>query len=298
MMMALSCKRSLFGSSAPKLFLKPQALGSINRCICPRQARAMAHSKFEYVKQYEQDSPLLLGCWIVVRVDGKGFTKFCDLHGFDKPNDKRALDLMDASAVETMKEFADVVIAYGDSDEYSFVFHKDTQLYGRRNSKLVSLVSSCFTANYVRLWPHHFQDSALRQSPIFDARAVCYPSIRELRDYLSWRQADAHVNNQYNTCFWALVKSGLSPSQAHSQLKGTDAAAKNELLFSRFSINYNDIPEQFRKGSVIICNKEIVVAKYKPDGTAVLRPRKKHDILYCDIISDDFWTRHPDLLSD
>jgi hypothetical protein len=36
----------------------------------------------------------------VVRVDGKGFTKFAELHGFEKPNDKRALDLMDACACE------------------------------------------------------------------------------------------------------------------------------------------------------------------------------------------------------
>lgn len=36
---------------------------------------SMANSKYEYVKQYELDDRLLPGCWIVVRVDGKGFTK-------------------------------------------------------------------------------------------------------------------------------------------------------------------------------------------------------------------------------
>ncbi len=34
-----------------------------------------ACSKYEYVKQYELDDRLLPGCWIVVRLDGKGFTK-------------------------------------------------------------------------------------------------------------------------------------------------------------------------------------------------------------------------------
>ncbi len=33
--------------------------------------------------------------------------------------------------------------------------------------------------------------------------------------------------------------------------KGTFAADKNELLFSRFKINYNDEPEMFKKGSVV-----------------------------------------------
>ena len=35
----------------------------------------MACSKYEYVKHYEADDRLLPGCWIVVRLDGKGFTK-------------------------------------------------------------------------------------------------------------------------------------------------------------------------------------------------------------------------------
>lgn len=38
-------------------------------------APKMAKSRFEYVKDFEQDDRLLPGCWIVVRLDGKGFTK-------------------------------------------------------------------------------------------------------------------------------------------------------------------------------------------------------------------------------
>ena len=36
----------------------------------------MANSRFEYVKGFETDDRLLPGCWIVVRLDGKGFTKY------------------------------------------------------------------------------------------------------------------------------------------------------------------------------------------------------------------------------
>lgn len=36
---------------------------------------SMANSKFEYVKDFELDDRLLPHCWIVVRLDGKGFTK-------------------------------------------------------------------------------------------------------------------------------------------------------------------------------------------------------------------------------
>lgn len=34
-------------------------------------------------------------------------------------------------------------------------------------------------------------------------------------------------------------------------MQGTLASDKNEILFSRFHINYNNEPEMFRKGSVI-----------------------------------------------
>lgn len=35
----------------------------------------MANSKYEYVRAFELDDTLLPGCFIVIRVDGKGFTK-------------------------------------------------------------------------------------------------------------------------------------------------------------------------------------------------------------------------------
>lgn len=67
---------------------------------------------------------------------------------------------------------------------------------GRRASKLVSLVASCFTGSYVRFWANFLPDTELQRTPIFDGRAICYPTDTILRDYLAWRQADTHINNQ------------------------------------------------------------------------------------------------------
>jgi tRNA(His) guanylyltransferase len=258
----------------------------------------MAKSKYEYVKQFELDDTLLPGCWVVVRVDGKGFTKFTAEHGFEKPNDKRALDLMDTAAKEVMETFPDVRLAYGESDEYSFVIRKGLSLHGRRSSKLVSLLTSCFTGSYVRNWSQFFPDTPLQRTPIFDGRAVCYPTDPFLRDYLCWRQADTHVNNQYNTVFWALVKSGCTPAEAQATLKGTDTAAKNELMFSKFGINYAHLPEQFRKGSTIVRRAVQVVVKEKEDGTKVERMQQQLVVLYCDIMKQTFWDEHPELLAE
>jgi tRNA(His) guanylyltransferase len=97
----------------------------------------MANSKFEYVKAFERDDRILPSTWIVVRIDGRGFHKFTERHGFTKPNDARALHLMNAVAMEVVKDLPDIVLSYGISDEYSFVLKRNTTLFERRE-RLVS----------------------------------------------------------------------------------------------------------------------------------------------------------------
>jgi tRNA(His) guanylyltransferase len=117
---------------------------------------------------------------------------------------------------------------------------------------------------------------------------VVYPGIEEVKDYFKWRGVDsksvhhsketkltfrsAHINNLYNTTFWALVQQGkMSAKEAHQELsvssdrtslslgtdrhitiQGTFAKDKHEILFKRFEINYNQLPEQFRRGSTVV----------------------------------------------
>lgn len=80
----------------------------------------MAKSKYEYVRKFEQNDQCLMNCWIVIRIDGRNFHRFSDGHCFEKPNDQRALQLMNKCAETVMREFTDIVISYGQSDEYSF----------------------------------------------------------------------------------------------------------------------------------------------------------------------------------
>ena len=78
----------------------------------------MANSKYEYVKDFEQPDIILPNTWIVIRIDGRGFHKFSSRYSFDKPNDRRALDLMNYAAKALMTELPDVILGYGVSDEY------------------------------------------------------------------------------------------------------------------------------------------------------------------------------------
>ncbi|KAK0128182.1 tRNA-His guanylyltransferase, variant 2 [Cadophora gregata] len=227
---------------------------------------------------------------------------------------------MNAAAMAVMNELPDIVIAYGISDEYSFVFHKTCALFERRSSKLVTTIVSTFTAYYVHLWSTHFPDLPLTAPlPSFDGRAVQYPSVQNLRDYMSWRQVDCHINNLYNTTFWALIQNGgFDAKSAEKELAGSLSADKNEILFSRFKINYNNEPEIYKKGSVVFRDYEMVEPGTAPEivdedsaktveETALSKTQEEKDkkrrakaritVQHVDIIKDEFWERRPWLLS-
>lgn len=107
------------------------------------------------------------------------------------------------------------------------------------SSKLTSTILSTFSNYYIWLWPKYFPDKPLSPPlPTFDGRAVCYPTVKTFRDYMSWRQADCnmvpihthqrlgkllitagHINNLFNTTFWALIlQGGMNNQQAEKAL--------------------------------------------------------------------------------
>jgi tRNA(His) guanylyltransferase len=116
-------------------------------------------------------------------------------------------------------------------------------------------------------------------------------------------------------------KGNMTPTAAEEELKGTVAADKNEILFSRFSINYNNEPEMFRKGSVVFREYAPVVpasqkgveaidemsetasggeevrqaslSKTQAEKMKKLRRKAKVVVRHVDIIKDDFWQQRP-----
>lgn len=94
----------------------------------------MAGSKFAYVRKFELPDALLPNMFMVFRLDGHSFhrlvlaiffriqlnkrNRFSDTHKFAKPNDDRALKLMDHAALDIMTEYPDIVLGFGESDEF------------------------------------------------------------------------------------------------------------------------------------------------------------------------------------
>ncbi|KRY46099.1 Serine/threonine-protein kinase SULU [Trichinella britovi] len=261
-------------------FLGSIAIPMADICDIPVQ---MANTKWAYVRKFEQAEMCLMNTWIVVRLDGCSFRRFTEEHRFEKPNDLAGLKLMYSAAKSVMNNYKDIRIAYGHSDEFSFVFWKRTNLWNRRLQKFVSTITSLFTSNYIFQWNFHFNDNRpLIWAPCFDGRVILYPTDENLTDYLKWRQADCHINNLYNTVFWKLVNEGqLKPAEAEKRLCGSTAADKNEILFSQFNTNYNNEPDIFRKGTVLYRNV---------DGETV-------NTFHGSIIDDQFWQSNAHLLN-
>ncbi|KAL9714466.1 tRNA-His guanylyltransferase [Leucoagaricus gongylophorus] len=255
----------------------------------------MANTKYAYVRNFELPDSLLPDTFLVLRLDGHSFHRFSDAHNFAKPNDVRALELMDHAARDTMELYPDIVLAFGESDEYSFLLKKSTTIYNRRHSKIVSMLTSQFTSSYVFHWSRYFPETLLQYPPSFDGRIICYPTEKVVKDYFSWRQADTHVNNLYNTTFWALVQQGgKTTAEAHATLHGTFSKDKNEVLFSCFNINYNTIHPRFRKGSILV--REDVVNEGQPFEGLDIRPSDERIIQ--PISPDQMMPSCPEVASD
>ncbi|ETS63616.1 hypothetical protein PaG_01915 [Moesziomyces aphidis] len=222
--------------------------------VTPEELITMAGTKFAYVRNFELPDSVIPDTYLVVRIDGKGFHKFSKAHDFAKPNDATALELMNEAARYVMQSLkGQVALAFGESDEYSFLLRKSTTLYSRRNSKITTHIVSLFTSAYVWNWSKFFPNQPLLHPPSFDGRMVVYPNEQVVRDYFSWRQADTHINNLYNTTFWALVlQGGRTEQEATKELEGTFSADKHEILHTKFGINYDQLPPIFRKGTTLV----------------------------------------------
>ncbi|XP_048131596.1 tRNA(His) guanylyltransferase 2-like isoform X3 [Rhodamnia argentea] len=267
----------------------------------------MAKSKYEYVKSFEVEDEVMQPNLIIVRIEGCNFERFSDIHDLEKPNDEKALALMNSCAAAVLEEYPDIVFSYGFNDEYSFVFKRKTKFYQRRAryflrlhvnfNKMMSLIVSFFSSVYTTKWKEFFPLKEMKCPLSFLARVVCCASLEVLQAYLAWRQSECHIRNLYNTCLWMLLKSGKSAKEALEVLEGTQKQEKNELLFQQFGINYRMLPEIFRQGSCIFMTQAEDVVKHDEHGIPIKRMRRKPRMIHNEHIAGrNFWNGQQYLL--
>jgi len=223
-------------------------------------------NKMEEVKKFEYyaANKVLDNCYIAVRVDGRSFQMEVKRLNLKRPFDRKFRNAMCFAAKEVMADFG-ALFAYTESDECSFLFQKEFSMFERRHEKLVSLMAAKMSASFNQV--SFVRDSGT--APIFDARAIVLPSKADVIKYFQWRQMDSHRNCISSYCFWKLVQEGMNNKEAHKVMDRKDDSWKNELLFERFGINYNETAKWQRKGTMLYWKE------YKKKG---FNPVKKEEV--------------------
>ncbi|PTT29914.1 guanylyltransferase [Chryseobacterium sp. HMWF028] len=192
--------------------------------------------------------------FIVVRLDGKGFTKLTkEKLSLEKPFDKKFSDVM----VDTTKYLFNigfkVIYGYTQSDEISLLIHKDDNTFNRKIRKINSVLAGEASA---------FFSLEFQKICVFDCRTIAFPNQEMLLDYFCWRQEDSHRNSLSAHCYWTLRKNGFNAKQTTERIEKMSQSDKNELLF-QYGINYNNLP-LWQKRGVGILNRKVKKQGFNP----------------------------------
>ena len=196
---------------------------------------------------------------VIVRIDGRGFHQFTK--SLERPYSRRLADALDAAALQLAGEMIGCRLAYGQSDEYSFVLTDtepaDAALWFDGNvQKIVSVSASVFTAAFNKAF-------AADEPGAFDSRLLIIAQRSEVAGYLLWRQLDASANS---------LNMLASAHFQHDELLGKSTTEKHDLLHAK-GINWAKEPADFKRGRTILraphggwrVDREIPVFNRDPD---------------------------------
>lgn len=203
------------------------------------------------MKAYEQsyETAIIGRLPVVVRIDGKGFSKWTKRVGAVKPFDDGLAKCMARTVEGVMNHVEGALFGYTQSDEATFVIRNDQSLestpwFGNRIQKMTSIIASAATATF-----NHFAASTFNSPPLalFDARVFAVPDIQEAINCLVWRQNDATKNSISAACYYKVAEI-TGKKTARNMMHGLNQNQQQELLFSEANINWNDFPTKFKRG--------------------------------------------------
>lgn len=210
------------------------------------------------MKKYEAsyESEIIWRLPIVVRIDGKGFSKWTKTVGAAKPFDDRVIRCMASATAAIVKNVEGCLFGFTQSDEATFILRNDQSLwstpwFNNRIQKMTSTIASIATA--------YFNNTSLKEfsSPplaLFDARVFGVPTIQEAKNCLIWRQNDAVKNSISSACYYGVAEK-VGRKTARKMMHGLNQKQQQELLFTTAKINWNDYPVKFKRGVGVYTNE-------------------------------------------
>jgi tRNA(His) guanylyltransferase len=235
------------------------------------------------MKRYEAsaETRLVRRLPVIVRIDGKRFSKYTKRLGVQKPFDPAFLEAMKGTALALVRNVTGCVLGYTQSDEISLVLRNDQSLESEpfldnRVQKIVSILASMATGWFNRVlasttcgglrqrFPADWEDL---DPAFFDARAYVVPGVEEAKNYLVWRQQDCTRNSILNAAYYGIAAlPDKGKKTARKMMHGLNTKELQELMFSEARINWNDLDPEFKRGTAV---HRVLRTVETPDGTAV-----------------------------
>lgn len=130
----------------------------------------------------------------VVRLDGRGFSKYTKKMKFNKPFDNDLIQIMQNVTADLMKQ-TQASFGYTQSDEISLVYMPERMMFNGRIEKIcsvfASLASVSFNLNLAKQYEKQNNPEKIEKSnslmPIFDCRVFSVPSKEEALNVVLWR---------------------------------------------------------------------------------------------------------------
>ena len=195
------------------------------------------------MKTYERlaESQLIPNLPIVVRLDGKSFSKYTSR--LERPYDLKLIELMQNTCKHLMKISHNIKVAYQQSDEITLIISNDYDNpveYNGRVQKLCSILAaecSVYFATHA-----YILENALHDHPVFDCRIFNVPDWVEASNAVLWREQDATKNS---------IQLAGQSNFSHKEMQGLKNNQVQEKLLLEKNINWNDYTASFKRGSYI-----------------------------------------------
>lgn len=195
--------------------------------------------------------------FIVIRCDGKGFSKAIAKAHIKLPFDKDFHERMTNTAQKTLEIIFGRGFAYTYSDEISFVLPKKIfDRYGRRTEKLLTLAAGA--ASGIGSLEFYYLDIS---PTIFDAKIFEFNTVEEVMEYLSNRKTNCLRNFVFSVARKHYMDLGKTPAQVAKDLNGVKLNTLIERLLKE-KIDIYKLP---------IWQREGVIIYYEPYEKAVKR---------------------------
>lgn len=175
----------------------------------------------------------------VIRVDGKGFSKYTK--SLVRPFDPKFTEDMQKTALYLCENIDGAVLGYTQSDEISIIVSDLTgantqQWFGGQIQKIVSVSAAFATSKFNRLRPEE------ERLAVFDARTHVLDGAEGVLEYLQWRQTDAIKNS---------VSMLASHYFSHRQLQSVSSRDKKTMLEDAHGVIWQDLDPTVRQGTLI-----------------------------------------------